>query len=52
MVCLVLTIFVPSKSTMIEMMIAKYATYENADWTVESLKSVVDYIVEAFKAVK
>ena len=45
-------IFVPSKNTLIEMLIARLATVENANWTVESLKSVVDYIVEAFKAVK
>ena len=52
LICAVLVAVVPSKTTMIEMLIAKTATYENAEWTAESLKSVVDYIVEAFKAVK
>ena len=45
-------IFAPSKSTLIEMMIAKFATYENANWTLEAIKSAVDYIVEAVKGMK
>ena len=45
-------VFVPSKDTMIEMQVAKFATYENAQWTVDSIKSVVDYIVEAIKGMK
>ena len=42
---------IPSKQTMIEMMVAKFATYENAQWTVDAVKSVVDYIVEAIKSI-
>ena len=42
-------IFIPSKNTLIEMQIAKYATYENAEISVESIKSAVDYIVNAIK---
>lgn len=45
-------IFIPSKQTMIEMLVAKFATTENAEWTVDALKSAVDYIVEAMKSVK
>lgn len=45
-------IFVPSKQTLIEMQIAKYATYENAQWTVDSIKSAVDYVIEAIKGLK
>lgn len=45
-------IFVPNKNTMIEMLIAKTATRENAELTAEALKSVVDYIVEALKSIK
>jgi hypothetical protein len=42
----------PSDDTLIEMMIAKQATYDNAQWTLETLKSAVDYIVNAIKSVK
>ena len=45
-------VFVPSKETLIEMMIAKQATYENATWTVDALKSAVDYIVQAIQSLK
>ena len=45
-------IFVPSKETLIEMMIAKQATYENATWTVDALKNAVDYVVQAIRSLK
>lgn len=45
-------IFAPSKSTLIEMMVAKFATVENANLTIETIKSAVDYIVEAIKSMK
>lgn len=45
-------IFVPSKDTLIEMMIAKQATYENATWTLDALKSAVDYVVQAIQSLK
>lgn len=45
-------IFIPGKQTLIEMMIARTATVDNANWTVETLKSAVDYIVEAIKSMK
>lgn len=48
----VVCLFVPSKNTLIEMMIAKQATYEHAQWTLETLKSAVDYIVNAMKQLK
>ena len=44
--------FVPSKETLIEMMIAKQATYENATWTLDTLKSAVDYIIQAIQSLK
>ena len=44
--------FVPSKETLIEMMIAKQATYENATWTLDALKSAVDYVIQAIKSLK
>lgn len=45
-------VFVPSKETLIEMMVAKQATYENATWTVDALKSAVDYVVQAIQSLK
>lgn len=48
----VITAAIPSKDTLIEMQIAKYATVENANWTIETIKSAVDYIVEAIKSMK
>ena len=44
--------FIPSRDTLIEMQVAKYATNENAEWTVETIKSTVDYVVEAIKSLK
>ena len=43
---------IPSRDTLIEMQIAKYATVENANWTLETIKSAVDYIVEAIGSLK
>ena len=45
-------VFVPSKETLIEMMVAKQATYENAAGTVDALKSAVDYVVQAIQSLK
>lgn len=45
-------VFIPSKDTLIEMMIAKQATYENATWTLDALKSAVDYVVQAIQSLK
>ena len=50
-VALVGVVFIPSKNTLIEMQVARYATYENAEWTVETVKSAVDYIVDAIAKV-
>lgn len=44
-------VFIPSKTTMIEMLIAKTATIENAELTVDAIKEIVDYIVEAMKTI-
>ena len=43
---------VPSKETIIGMMIAKQATYENATWTLDALKSAVDYVIQAIQSLK
>jgi Na+-driven multidrug efflux pump len=44
-------ILIPTKNTLIEMQIARYATYENAEITIDTIKSAVDYIVDAMKSV-
>ena len=40
-------IFIPSKETLIEMQIAKFTTYENAEWTIDKIKEAVDYVLKA-----
>ena len=45
-------VFLTSRNTLIEMQFARYATYENAEWTLETIKSAVDYIVNAIQSVK
>lgn len=52
LVCAIAFIFIPSKQTLIEMQVAKFATYENAEWTIDAIKSAVDYIVEAINSIK
>jgi hypothetical protein len=48
----IVMVVIPSKDTLIEMQIAKYATYENANWTLDAIKSAVDYIIEAINSMK
>lgn len=45
-------VFVPSKTTLLSMMVAKFATYENAELTVDAIKEAVDYIVAAIASLK
>jgi len=47
----ILMIFMPNKTTSIEMLIARTATYENAQLTIQGIKEVVDYIVQAIKSI-
>lgn len=51
-VCFLIAIFTPSKNTLIEMQIARFATYENAEWTAEKIKEAVDYIINAISNAK
>ncbi len=41
--------FIPSGETLIEMQIARFATVENAEWTLDAIKSATDYIISAIK---
>lgn len=45
--CAVLAALIPSKETLMQIMIAKYATYENADNAIQAIKSAADYVIEA-----
>ena len=45
------SIFIPSKNTSVEMLVAKTATFENVNWSVTQIKEVVDYIINAIKTV-
>lgn len=41
--------FIPSRETLIEMQIARFTTVENAEWTLDAIKSATDYIISAIK---
>jgi len=45
-------VFIPSTKLMVEMEVARLATKENVELSLESLKSLVDYIVETIKKIK
>lgn len=45
-VCLIITTFIPSKDTMMTMLVADMITYENIELTKESAIAIIDYIVE------
>ena len=49
---LLIAIFSPDKQTMIEMQVASIATKTNAEWTVERLKDITDYIIERISSVE
>lgn len=44
-------VFIPGKQTSIEMLVARTATFDNVNWTVQQVKEVIDYIVGALKGV-
>lgn len=51
-ILILVCVFIPGKTTLIEMQVAKMATVENAEWTVESLKQMADYIIESMAKLK
>ena len=48
---LIAWIFIPSKETGIQMLVARTATFENFDWTMTQMKEMIDYIVKAIKTI-
>ena len=47
-----IAIFIPSRDTIIYIQIAKLATVDNAELTVDAVKSAVDYIIQSVKEFK
>lgn len=45
------SVFIPGRTTSIEMLIAKTATFDNVNWTVQQVKDMVDYIVHAINGI-
>ena len=50
-VCLVITTLIPTKDTMLTMLVADMITYENIELTKDSAMALVNYIVEQVKAI-
>ena len=51
LILIIISIFIPGRTTSIEMLVAKIATVDNVDWTIQQVKDVVDYIVQAIKGI-
>jgi len=49
LVAIMIVLFVPSRQAMIEMQVARYATYDNVSLTVDGIKEIADYIVASVK---
>lgn len=45
----IIMIFVPDRTTSIEMLIARTATHENVQLTVQGIKEIVDYVIQAIR---
>ena len=50
-VLVTVAIFIPGRTTSIEMIIAKATTFDNVNLTIQQVKDVVDYIVQAIKSI-
>lgn len=50
-ICMVAAIFIPGKTTSVEMLVARTATFDNVNWSVQQVKEIVDYIVNAIKGI-
>ena len=49
LIMIIVSVFIPSKQTSVEMLVARTATFENVNWSVQQVKEIVDYIVGALK---
>lgn len=50
-VSMLLIVFIPSKETILTMLVADMITYENIELTKDSAMALVDYIVEQIKTI-
>ena len=48
MICLIVALMIPSRETLLLMKAAEFVTYDNANLTVEALKSAIDYAATLF----
>ena len=46
------TILIPDKNTLIQMLLAKYATYDNAATVIQTVQNAADYIIESVGKLK
>lgn len=51
LILLTASIFIPGRTTSIEMLVAKTATFDNVNWTVQQVKEMIDYIMQGIKSV-
>ena len=51
-VSIVAAVFIPSREALIEMQVAKFATYENAELGIDAIKSAIEYIINAIQSLK
>jgi hypothetical protein len=47
-ICLILMLILPSKETLLLMKASEFVTYDNAQLTVEALKTAIDYAATLF----
>lgn len=50
-VMVIAAVFIPGKTTSVEMLVAKTATFDNVNWTVQQVKEIIDYITSSLKGV-
>lgn len=50
-IILIVGIFAPDKSTSVEMLVARTATFDNVNWTIEQIKEIIDYIINTIKSI-
>lgn len=51
-VSIIAAIFIPSREALIEMQVARFVTYENAELGIDAVKSLIDYIINAVQNLK
>ncbi|MBQ3199772.1 MAG: hypothetical protein IJB67_05355 [Firmicutes bacterium] len=48
-IAVLMAMLIPGEETIVAMWIAKYATFENADLAINSIKEAVDYLISSMK---